>query len=148
MLKCKLQYGKRKTYPYRSHVLILHSIITFKLATLTVEDIQAIVSKLKGVTEDIKWENHLCFNVGGKMFIVTAPDHVPVSASFKVSDEAFEELPQHEGFIPAPYLARYKWIFVDDINRLSKKQWERYIKEAHSLVAAKLPAKARGAIGL
>jgi predicted DNA-binding protein (MmcQ/YjbR family) len=115
---------------------------------MTIESLQSICKKFKGVTEDIKWEDHLCFNVGGKMFIVTAPDKVPVSASFKASDEDFEELPEREGFIPAPYMARHKWIFVDDIKRFSKKEWERYAKQAYELVAAKLSAKARKQLGI
>lgn len=115
---------------------------------MTIEDIQAICKKLKGVTQDIKWEDHLCFNVGGKMFLITAPDAVPVSASIKVSDEAFDELSDREGFMPAPYLARYKWIRMDDLRRLSKKQWEGYIASAHQLVAEKLPAKTRRDLGL
>lgn len=115
---------------------------------MTIESLQSICKKFKGVTEDIKWEDHLCFNVGGKMFIVTAPDKVPVSASFKASDEDFEELPEREGFIPAPYMARHKWIFVDDIKRFSKKEWERYARKAYELVGAKLPAKTRKQLGL
>src|SRR5688500_4507564 len=83
---------------------------------MTIEDIQKICKKYGGVTEDIKWEDHLCFNVGGKMFLITAPDAVPISASLKVSDETFNELSDKEGFQPAPYLARYKWIWMDDIN--------------------------------
>ena len=114
---------------------------------MTIEDIQTICKKFRGVTEDIKWEDHLCFNVGGKMFLITAPDAVPISASIKVSDEVFAELPDKEGFIPAPYLARYKWIYMDDIRRLSKKQWERYIAEAYQLVASKLPARTRKQLG-
>ncbi|MES2772636.1 MAG: MmcQ/YjbR family DNA-binding protein [Bacteroidota bacterium] len=108
---------------------------------MTIDAFQAICQKLPGVTEDIKWEDHLCFNVVGKMFLVTAPDSVPISASFKVSEEAFNELPEREGFIPAPYMARYKWIKVDDINRLSQKEWKHYVAEAHALVSAKLPKK-------
>jgi len=115
---------------------------------MTIEDIQVICKKHAGVTEDIKWEDHLCFNVGGKMFLITAPDAVPVSASLKVSDEAFEELPNREGFMPAPYLARYKWIWMDDISRLSKREWERYIATAHQLVASKLPVRTRKQLGL
>ena len=115
---------------------------------MTIEEIQTICKKLKGVTEDTKWEDHLCFNVGQKMFLVTAPDQVPPSASIKVSDEAFVELPLREGFIPAPYMARHKWIKLDDINLLTKKQWEFYIKEAYSLIASKLPAKTRKQLGI
>jgi predicted DNA-binding protein (MmcQ/YjbR family) len=115
---------------------------------MTIEDIQEVCKKFKGVTEDIKWEDHLCFNVGGKMFLVTAPDHVPISASIKVSDEEFDALSEKKGFMPAPYMARHKWIKMDDINLLSKKQWERYLKEAYILVGSKLPAKTRKQIGL
>lgn len=115
---------------------------------VTIEDIQSLSKKLKGVTEDIKWENHLCFNVGGKMFIITAPDEVPPSASFKVSDEEFDKLSSRAGFMPAPYLARHKWIRIDDISLLSKKQWEFYASEAYLLVASKLPAATRKKLGL
>lgn len=115
---------------------------------MTIEDIQKICKKHGSVTEDIKWEDHLCFNVGGKMFLITSPDAVPISASLKVSDETFHELSDKEGFQPAPYLARYKWIWMDDINRLSRKQWESYISEAYHLVASRLPARVRKEIGL
>jgi predicted DNA-binding protein (MmcQ/YjbR family) len=115
---------------------------------MNIEDIQAICKKLKGVTEDIKWENHLCFNIGGKMFLITAPDAFPVSASIKVSDEDFTDLPARKGFSPAPYLARYKWIFIEDISLWSAKQWTHYITNAYQIVGSKLPAKLRKEIGI
>lgn len=115
---------------------------------MTIEDIQKICKSLPHVTEDIKWENHLCFCIGEKMFLVTGPDQFPVSASIKVSDEEFDELSAREGLQPAPYLARYKWVHMDDINRLSKKEWEQYIREAYQLIAAKLPAKTRKQLGI
>ena len=105
---------------------------------MTVEGIQKICRTLEGVTEDIKWEDHLCFNVGGKMFLVTTPDHVPVSASFKTSEEKFMELAEREGLKPAPYMARHKWIHTDDINRLAAKEWKELIGQAYELVKAKL----------
>jgi predicted DNA-binding protein (MmcQ/YjbR family) len=115
---------------------------------MNIEDLRGICKKLKGVTEDIKWEHHLCFNVGDKMFVITSPDDVPVSASFKTSDEDFDLLQTREGFSPAQYLARYKWIFVDDITRLSAKQWEYYARRSYELIAAKLPKKTRRELGL
>lgn len=114
---------------------------------MTIEDIQAICKKYRGVTEDIKWQDHLCFSVGGKMFLITAPDAAPSSASIKVAEESFEEIAAMEGLKPAPYLARYKWVWMDDISRLSKKQWESLIDTAYYLVAAKLPSKVRKQIG-
>ncbi len=108
---------------------------------MTIEQVQKICSSFGEVTEDIKWENHLCFNIGGKMFLITSPDEIPISASFKASEETFNELTEKEGFIPAPYLARHKWVKVDDINRLNSKEWKQYLKEAYDIVKAKLPKK-------
>jgi predicted DNA-binding protein (MmcQ/YjbR family) len=110
---------------------------------MTIADLQSICKKLPGVTQDIKWENHLCFNIGEKMFLVTSPDSVPVTASFKVSDVDFEELSNKEGFKPAAYLARYKWIFVEDINYMNKKEWIATINQSYKLIASKLPAKTK-----
>ena len=115
---------------------------------MTIEDIQSICKKFPHVTEDIKWETHLCYCVGEKIFIITSPDASPVNASFKVNDEDFAELSEREGFMPAPYLARYKWIHVDDINRMNKKEWQRYLKTAYEMVAAKLPAKIKKQLGI
>lgn len=115
---------------------------------MLIEDIQAICKTFNGVTEDIKWEHHLCFNVGGKMFLITSPDEVPCSASFKVNEEDFDELNAKPGFKQAPYLAKHKWVHLDDINRLSKKQWEYYLAQSYNLIAAKLPVKTKKALGL
>ena len=108
---------------------------------MTIAEIREICLAFPGVTEDIKWGDHLCFNIGGKMFLVTAPDNVPVSASFKTSDEDFDSLPNRPGFIPAPYMARNKWIFVDDISRLSNKDWQKYLQRSYELIFSKLSNK-------
>lgn len=118
------------------------------ICDMTIEEIQTICKKLKGVTEDIKWEDHLCFNIGGKMFLITAPDKFPVSASIKVSDDDFLELPSKKGIIPAPYLAQHKWILLEDINLWSEKQWTHYITQAYNIVGSKLSAKLRKEYGI
>ena len=115
---------------------------------MTIEDLQEICSRLAGVTEDIKWEEHLCFNVGEKMFLVTNPDKFPASASFKVKPEEFDELSAREGFSPAQYVARYKWVYLNDISKLSPKDWEYYIHQSYELVAAKLTVKLKKELGL
>ena len=108
---------------------------------MTIAEIREICLTFPGVTEDIKWEDHLCFNIGSKMFLITAPDNVPVSASFKTSEEDFETLCNRPGVIPAPYLARNKWVFVDDLKRFSKKEWDKYLKQAYTIIASKLPLR-------
>lgn len=114
---------------------------------MTIEDLQELCRQLPGVTESIKWEHDLCFCVAGKMFLVVGLDAVPVSASFKVAPEAFEETCARTGFRPAPYLARYKWAALDDINRLKPEEWERHVRASYRLVAEKLPQKVRQELG-
>lgn len=115
---------------------------------MTIEDIQTMCKNMKHVTEEIKWETHLCYCVGGKIFIITSPDDTPVSASFKVSDEDFMELSEREGCKPAPYLAKHKWIYVDDIKRFKKKEWQKYLQTAYGIIADKLPAKMKKQLGI
>jgi len=115
---------------------------------MTIDDIQTLCHQLSGVTEDIKLGSHLCFNVGGKTFLFTSPDSVPVSASVKVPAEDFEETISKEGFSPQEYVARYKWVHIDDINRLSRQEWEFYLEQSYRLIAEKLPAKTRKSLGI
>lgn len=114
---------------------------------MTIDDLKQICEALPGTTQDVKWEDHLCFSVGGKMYLVTSPDSVPHTASFKAGDEEFEKLSAMEGFMPAPYMARHKWVLADDISRLSKRDWEKYIPASYALVYARLPAKIKKEIG-
>ena len=58
---------------------------------MTIEEIRNYYLTLPSVTEDIKWCDHLCFNIGGKMFLVTNPDGFPISVSFKTTDALFED---------------------------------------------------------
>lgn len=108
---------------------------------MEIDDLQKLCKSLKGVTEDIKWEDHLCFNVGGKMFLITSPDRVPHSATFKVREEDFDEITERDGFSQAPYMARNMWVLVDDINRVGKTEWKKLIKTSYDLVFGKLTLK-------
>lgn len=115
---------------------------------MTVEDIQVICKKLKAVTEDIKWGNDLVFSVGGKMFCVVGLEQSPATASFKVKEEEFDEMCSRPGFKPAPYVAKYKWVWMDNIDRLNKKEWQHYTRQSYDLVKDKLPLKLKKQLGL
>jgi predicted DNA-binding protein (MmcQ/YjbR family) len=114
---------------------------------MTVEDIQKICRKLKGVTEDIKWEHDLVFSIGRKMFCVVGLDQSPTSASFKVGDEEFDEISSLPGFRPAPYVAKYKWVLIEDVRKMKRSDWEKYIQQSYTLVKDKLSAKMKKQIG-
>jgi predicted DNA-binding protein (MmcQ/YjbR family) len=43
---------------------------------------------------------------------------------------------------------KHKWVSIDDINRLSKKEWEQNIHQSYELVRDKLPVKIKKQIGI
>jgi len=112
-----------------------------------IETLTKICKELSSVTEDIKWANDLCFLIGGKMFCVMSLE-TPLKVSFKVKDEEFDELSGSNGIIPAPYVARYKWILVEDVSVFNKQKWEHYIRQSYELVKQKLPKKVLTQINL
>lgn len=105
---------------------------------MDIEGIRNICNTLPFVTEDIKWGNDLCFSVGEKMFCAAALI-TPLKVSLKVPDEDFDEISNRKGVSPAPYIARYKWILIEDMNIFTQKQWENHIRQSYNLVKAKLP---------
>ena len=115
---------------------------------MTAENIPSICKKFPAASEDIKWGNDLVFSVGGKMFCVVGLKQSPTTASFKVNEEEFEEMCNREGFKPAPYLARYKWVWIDNTLKMKKSEWEKYLRQSYDLVKEKLCAKAKKELGL
>jgi predicted DNA-binding protein (MmcQ/YjbR family) len=107
---------------------------------MNIDFLQQLTGKWAGVTTDIKWGNDLVFSVAEKMFCVCSLDP-PFRASLKVKDEDYEELSIRDGFQPAPYMARNKWVLITNPGRLSKTEWEEFVKESYELVKAKLPKK-------
>lgn len=114
---------------------------------MDIDFLRTICLAFPAVTEEVKWGNDLCFCVGGRMFTVAALEG-PFKCSFKVKDEEFEELSVSEGMIPAPYMARAKWVQVVNPGRLNKKEWEHYLRQSYDLVKARLTKKERTALGL
>ncbi len=94
-----------------------------------------------GVTEDTKWGADIVFSIGLKMFAVTDDASPPSGMSFKVDDERFLELTDRPGIIPAPYLARAKWVYVEKPSALSDKEAAELLRRSYELVFAKLTKK-------
>ena len=110
---------------------------------MTLEELRNFCLSLPGVTEDIKWEEHLCFCVGTKMFIITSPDKFPVDASFKTTPELFEYYAAMDGFTQAPYFAKHQWLHIDNIESLPEEEWKTLLKTAYDLVFSKLTKKVK-----
>ena len=114
---------------------------------MEIDALRKFCLSLPATTEDVKWDNDLCFSVGGKMYCVAALD-APFKCSFKVKDEEFEELSNKDGFMPAPYMARAKWVLVTKPSKPNKKRWEDYIQRSYELVKAKLTKKVKEQLGI
>ncbi len=98
-----------------------------------------IVATWPGVTNDIKWEHDLVLSVCGKMFCVmaTAGDRKG-ALSFKVEEGRFLEFTDRDGIIPAPYLARAKWVQVLDPRALNGKELHILVRRSYELVRDRL----------
>jgi predicted DNA-binding protein (MmcQ/YjbR family) len=114
---------------------------------MNTETLRDICLKLPATIEEIKWGADLVFTIGGKMYCVTSFEE-PFKVSFKVPDEEFEALCQHQGVVPAPYLARAKWVMVLSEAGFSRLEWESYIRRSYALVSAKLTKKQKQELGL
>jgi predicted DNA-binding protein (MmcQ/YjbR family) len=101
---------------------------------------------LPGVTLDHPFgDDHDCYKVGGKMFAMVGGQG---GLSFKVSDIAYEVLTEDGRARPAPYLARAKWVHLDDIDAWPDDELVEHLAIAHRIIAAKLTKKAWAALGL
>ena len=114
---------------------------------MDIEWIRRICLSYPGTTEDVKWGDNLCLCVKEKIFLILGLDHVPVTVSFKVSDEEFAEWASRDGFKPAPYMARNKWVHTNDISNLTEKEWKERVQVAYELVKAKLSKKLQRELG-
>ena len=110
------------------------------------EELRELCLSFPHVTEDVKWGNDLCFSVGGKMFCATGLDQAQGQVSFKCTPERFAELVEREGIIPAPYVARYHWVAIQDPKALDPEELEDLISQSYLLVFENLPLKERRAL--
>jgi len=113
---------------------------------MNIDTIREICKNLPHVTEDVKWGNDLCFLILQKMFCVVSLQG-PLSASLKVKEEEFDELITKPGIVPAPYVAKHKWILVTNPEVFNSKEWEHFIQQSYQLIRAKLPKNKLAQLG-
>jgi len=110
---------------------------------IDVEWLRKACLSLPHTTEQIQWGSDLLFKVHGKMFAATPLEPASVCLSFKCSDEAFAELTERPGVIPAPYLARAKWVALETRDAIAREELAELLRAAYELVLARLPKKLR-----
>ena len=113
---------------------------------MTKDELHAAAMALPGTVLDLKWGDDHCYCVGGKM--VAATDGAYTNLGFKATDIAFEALTESGRAKPSKYLARAKWVNIEDLANQDAAEVADWVKTAHALVAAKLPKKLKAELGI
>jgi predicted DNA-binding protein (MmcQ/YjbR family) len=113
---------------------------------MNIDWLRELCLALPGTTEEEVWESDLTFKVCGKMFAHSVLVPAPVWLSFKASEENFAELTERQGVIPAPYLARAKWVALETKDASPADELARLLRASYDMVVAKLPRRARNSL--
>ena len=106
---------------------------------MDVESIREFCLSLPHATEGVQWGNDLLFRVGQKMFAVIALDAAsPNRLAFKCTPEKFDELIEIDGIVPAPYMARNKWVSLQKLDALPEAVIKSLIRNSYEMVYGKL----------
>jgi predicted DNA-binding protein (MmcQ/YjbR family) len=107
-----------------------------------VEWLRKLCLSLPDATENLQWGETLCFKVRAKLFAtVHLAEGKLAPIVLKSSPEKFQELLEIEGISQAPYVGRYKWVMLANLNVLPAKELEELIRQSYNLVEVKAPKK-------
>jgi predicted DNA-binding protein (MmcQ/YjbR family) len=105
---------------------------------------------LNGVSYVEQWGGASVWKLGGKIFAICSRwgegSHTKIS--FKCSDIAYEILPNLPGIIPAPYLARAKWVQIENEEAMGDDDIRDYISASYHIIMRKLTKAKRADLGL
>ncbi|HJT73331.1 MAG TPA: MmcQ/YjbR family DNA-binding protein [Chitinophaga sp.] len=90
------------------------------------------------VTKEEKWDEDLRFFVGEKLFCMICKNP-PHQVSLKCRLEDFHRLISQPGIVPAPYLARYHWVQIKQLDTLPIPELQSLLQNAYDLVVNTLP---------
>jgi predicted DNA-binding protein (MmcQ/YjbR family) len=113
---------------------------------MNIDQLRKICLGFRGATEQIQWEDNLLFKVGGKMFAVIPLEPARQWLTLKADPEEFAELTERPGIIPAPYLARAKWVAIETAETLPQMEIVALLRKSYELVSAKLPRAVRDSL--
>jgi predicted DNA-binding protein (MmcQ/YjbR family) len=112
-------------------------------------EIEKFCLALPAATLSVQWGGQRVYKIGGKMFAMLGPkEDKPHTLFFKAGETSFHILTQLRHIIPAPYLARAHWVYLERLDALKTKELKAYLERAHALVAAGLSKKKRTALGI
>jgi predicted DNA-binding protein (MmcQ/YjbR family) len=113
---------------------------------MNVDQLRKICLGFSGATEQIQWEDNLLFKVGGKMFAIIPLEPARLWLTLKADPEEFAELTERPGVVPAPYLARAKWVSIETAETLPLAEVSALLRKSYEMVLAKLPRAIRESV--
>ena len=109
---------------------------------MTNESIRAHCLSLPHVTEVVRWEGHLLFKVGGKMFAMI--DLAGHSCSLKCAPEQYAELVEVADVVPTSHnMWKYGWVTTETLSAVPDREFRDLLTAAYELVRAGLPKRVR-----
>ena len=124
---------------------------------MTREEFDSYCGQMQGTTNVIQWGDASVWKIGGKIFAIcsnwsakgeTDGELPGPRFSFKCSDLAFELLPEQEDIVPAPYLARAKWVQLQHPGAMSDEDLKLHLDAAYEIIARKLTRTVRRELGV
>lgn len=107
---------------------------------MNLEQLSSYCLSFPGATEEVLWQCHLVYKVGGKMFCMADLER-PGRLRFKVDAADFESLIAETELLPAPHLARAHWLLIEEGTHFKKQEVQQFIATSYALVRAKLSKK-------
>ena len=105
---------------------------------MDVDSIRRHCLSFPNTKEKLQWGETLCFKVSEKIFTLVSLDVASETRlSLKCTAERFAELIELEGVRPAPYVGRYYWIALEQLDSLPDKDIEELIAASYAMVAEK-----------
>jgi predicted DNA-binding protein (MmcQ/YjbR family) len=112
-------------------------------------DVEKFCLSLPGATLSVQWGEERVYKIGGKMFAMMGPKNdKPHHLYFKAGETSFHILTHLRHIIPAPYLARAHWVYLERLDALGTVELKAYLERAHALAAMGLSKKKRAALGI
>lgn len=109
---------------------------------MDIESVREFCLSFPHATENVQWGADLVFKIAGKMFAVISLEEVSDHClSFKCTPEESAELTERNGIVPAPYVARYHWVALQDFDALKDQELKALLRESYDLVRARLPKR-------
>lgn len=116
------------------------------------DDFNSFCAALPKTTHVVQWGGADVWKIGGKVFSIGGwkENEETFAITFKVTEMAFEILPDMPGLRPAPYLASrgMKWIQHYAAPGLSRDELKNHIRASYDMIAAALPKKKQKELGL